>query len=311
MRSTAVSRRSSPNTSDNNPANKDNAIKVRESTPGPAHGTSTRATPEGSDEAALLQQEVEKLREQRRTLEEKSRDLQAQVTELDQSVHQQKTVAGLASVKRSGASIMSRVSYSGPVLFRARAEDEFEPLARQGEWIQIRTGPASTGWIVADELSLPKGVVVPEAKEMTPSTPTAIPLASVATSSGEAESAEKQAPAAGPAAPAQPGLGFWVSHEEVNTFSGDWGQLKGKKVLFVFVQPRGLLADMAADDRKLIYTKSVFASRYKGANTVQNSYEGVVVIFLGGKGAVAAATISDIPAWAAGTLSAQAVLEQC
>jgi hypothetical protein len=311
-KSAAVPRESKPSISNNNvPTKKDTASKLGNSTPGSAHEASRQAAPEGSDEAALLQQELEKLREQRRTLEGKSKDLQAQVTELDQSVHQQKTVSGLAAVKRSGASIMSRVSYSGPVLFRARAEDQFQPLARQAEWIQIRIAPASTGWILAEELALPKGMVVPEAKEVASSSSTEVTPASVSTSSGGAEPAEKQTPVAGPPALAQAGLGFWVSHEDVNTFSGDWGQLKGKKVLFVFVQPRGLLVEMAVDDRKLVYAKSVFSSHYKGANGAQNSYEGIVVIFMGGKGGVAAATISDIQAWVSGKMSEEAFVKRC
>src|SRR5207245_4993279 len=110
----------------NAPANPADAEPIRNSravVPGETGGSSL---PQRSDEAALLQQELEKLRVQRHMLETKSTDLTAQVAELDQDLHQQKSVSGLASVKRSGASIMSRLSYSGPVLFRARAEDEFE-----------------------------------------------------------------------------------------------------------------------------------------------------------------------------------------
>ena len=297
------------------PANRDAAKPTKNATPARPDATPFSRS---SDESTLLRQELEKLREQRRVLEEKSKGLTSQVAQLDNELQQQKAVSGLASVKRSGASIMSRASYSGPVLFRSRAEDEFTPMAQRGEWMQILISPNTTGWILAEELSLPKGLVPPQMQEA-PSAEGPASDASKQDGSKQSQASSTNAspapaietPTAAGGTPAPASLGFSVSHEEINLFSGDWPQLKGKKVLFVFVQPRGLLADMAVDDRKLMYSKTIFAARYKDANSAQTPYEGIVVIFMGGKGGVAAAVVSDIRDWVSGKLAEDAFINRC
>jgi hypothetical protein len=102
-----------------------------------------------------------------------------------------------------------------------------------------------------------------------------------------------------------------VSHEQVSLFSGDWTRLKGKRVLFVYVQPRGLISDIASDDRKLAFTKLIFSDRYRAAVQSNNGIEGVVVIFMTGKGGVAAAALTDIHEWVEGGLPDQAFVKRC
>jgi hypothetical protein len=78
----------------------------------------------------------------------------------------------------------------------------------------------------------------------------------------------------------------------VRPFAGDWPRLKGKSVLFVFALPRAVLSDVAADRRKVLFLKRDFAYSYQSAMHSSTSFQGVVVIFAGSGGAIAAATRS-------------------
>ena len=153
-------------------------------------------------------------------------------------------------------------------------------------WAQVRLGPDSTGYIQADELNLPSGIQ-------------------------EKPADTQAAKSTAQSAPAQPDLGFSVSREDVTVFSGDWARLKGKKVLFVYAQPRGLLSDMGNEDAKLGYAKRIFESRYRSVAQSKTDVEGVVVVFLGARGGVAAATLTDIRQWLEGGLPEAAFVNRC
>jgi len=232
-----------------------------------------------------LQEQLDAILAQRQAVREKVSSLQAQIGELHAKEGKPAAVR-LASVKRSGVGVMSRMNFGGPVLFRAQAQDEFEVISRESGWALVRLSPDSTGYIQADELNLPDGVV-----EKTPATA----VATVA----------EPAPTQG----ADPG--FSVREENVRVFSGDWARLRGKKVLFVYVQARGLLADLSGDSAKLAYAKGIFESRYHVATDKSPDVEGVVVVFLGNKGGVAAATLTDIRQWVEGGLAENAFLNRC
>jgi hypothetical protein len=235
--------------------------------------------------AGSLQEQLDAILAQRQAVREKVSTLQAQIGELHAKEGKPAAVR-LASVRRSGVGVMSRMNFGGPVLFRAQAQDEFEVISRESGWALVRLSPDSTGYIQADELNLPDGV-----EEKTAAT-------AVAT---VAEPAPTQA--------VDPG--FSVREENVRVFSGDWARLRGKKVLFVYVQSRGLLADLSGDSAKLAYTKGVFESRYHVATEKNPEVEGVVVVFLGNRGGVAAATLSDIRQWVEGDLAEKAFLNRC
>jgi hypothetical protein len=235
--------------------------------------------------AGSLQEQLDGILAQRQAVREKASALQAQVGELKTKAGKPSAVK-LASVKRSGVGVMSRMNFGGPVLFRAQAQDEFEVISRESGWALVRLGPDSTGYLQADELNLPDGVVEKTA-------PTAVAAASEPASTQVADS------------------GFSVREENVRVFSGDWARLRGKKVLFVYVQSRGLLADLSGDSAKLAYAKGIFGSRYRAATENNPEVEGVVVVFLGNKGGVAAATLTDIRQWVEGGLAEKAFLNRC
>lgn len=232
-----------------------------------------------------LQEQLDAILAQRQAVRAKVSSLQAQIGELH-AKQGQPAALRLASVKRSGVGVMSRMNFGGPVMFRAQAQDEFEVISRESGWALVRLSPDSTGYIQADELDLPDGVV-----EKAPGTA----VATVA----------EPTPTQG----ADPG--FSVREENVRVFSGDWARLRGKKVLFVYVQARGLLADLSGDSAKLAYAKGIFESRYHVATDKSPDVEGVVVVFLGNKGGVAAATLTDIRQWVEGGLAENAFLNRC
>jgi hypothetical protein len=244
------------------------------------------ANTKSSSTAASPQVQLDGILAERQSIRERAASLQTQIDQLKASDHKPTNFAKVASVKRSGVGVMSRENFGGPVLFRAQAEDEFEIIQLQSGWAQVRLGPDSTGYIQADELSLPAGVV---------EKPVDKPAA--------------KAPA--PASVPQVDLGFSVSREDVTVFSGDWPRLKGKKVLFVYAQPRGLLSDMVNEDAKLGYAKRIFESRYRSVSQSKTDVEGVVVVFLGSRGGVAAATLADIGQWIEGGLADEAFVNRC
>jgi hypothetical protein len=244
------------------------------------------ATASASAAESNAQAELDAILAERQSIREKTASLQAQVDKMKASGSASANASKVGSVKRSGVGVMSRQNFGGPVIFRAQAEDEFEIIELASGWAQVRLGPDSTGYIQADELTLPSGLT---------EKPSSAPV--------EKSSVQAGVP--------QADLGFSVSREDVTVFSGDWARLKGKKVLFVYAQPRGLLSDMGAEDAKLGYAKRIFQSRYRTVSQSKVDVEGVVVVFLGSRGGVAAAALSDIRQWIEGGLAEEAFVNRC
>jgi len=232
------------------------------------------------------QEQLDAVLAERQAVREKAAALQAQIGQLKSADHKPANAGKLASVKHSGVGVMSRQNFGGPVLFRAQAEDEFEVVELQSGWAMVRLTPDSTGYIQSNELNLPEGMVE---KPATPIAQTSPPNPDIGSRD----------------------LGFSVSREDITTFSGDWVRLRGKKVLFVYAQPRGLLSDMANQDAKLGYAKRIFETRYRSVAQSKTDVEGVVVVFLGSRGGIAAATLSDIRQWLEGGLPDEAFVSRC
>ena len=232
------------------------------------------------------QEQLDAILAQRQEVREKTVAAKARLDTLKSAGQNSSDVAKLAAVKHSGVGVMSRENFGGPVLFRAQAEDEFEVQSVETGWAQVRLADGATGYIQSDELVLPAGM------QPKPTT-------------------ETEVAAVQPAKAADPDLDFWVSREDVNTFSGDWARLKGKKVLFVYAQPRGLLSDMSGNDAKLAYAKRVFMTRFKSVKPATTGVEGVVVVFMGSRGGIAAATLVDIQQWVEGGLGDDAFVNRC
>jgi hypothetical protein len=233
---------------------------------------------------------------QRTAVQEKTAEIQAQLKPLEGSDRIPK-INQLAAVKHSGAGVMTRSNDGGPVIFRAQAEDEFEVVKQDGEWSQVRLNGDGRGWIRTAELALPG----PTKSESS----LAVAREGVSSATGGAIAGTLNE------TDKRTDLGYEVTHEDVSRFSGDWARLKGKQVLFVYVQPRGLLTNLGIDDRKLAYAKWIFSDSYKNPDKPKDQWEGVVVIFMGGKGGVAAATVPDIREWMEGGLAEDDFMKRC
>lgn len=235
---------------------------------------------------ASPQEQLDAILAQRQEVREKTTAVLAKLDALKAASDKSSSNSRFASVKHSGVGVMSRKNFGGPVLFRAQSEDEFEVQSTESGWATVKLADGSTGFIQADELTLPAGLVENPA-----------PVAAEG--------------AAQPSKASDPDLDFWVSREDVNMFSGDWARLKGKKVLFVYAQPRGLLSDVAGDDAKLAYAKRIFTNRLRSVNQLATGVEGVVVVFMGNRGGVAAATLTDIQQWVTGDIGDEAFVNRC
>ncbi|MGH9756330.1 MAG: hypothetical protein ACRD4M_01220 [Candidatus Acidiferrales bacterium] len=104
---------------------------------------------------------------------------------------------------------------------------------------------------------------------------------------------------------------FNASNEEIKPFEGEWTALKGKPTLFVFAQPARKLPPGTLGQTQMDFAKHMFTEGYREAAHTQQSVDGVVVVFLGDKGGVAAATLADIRRWHDGVLPEKQFLEKC
>jgi hypothetical protein len=235
---------------------------------------------------ATPQEQLDAVLAQRQEVREKTATVLTKLDAQKAANGKSSETSKLASVKHSGVGVMSRKNFGGPVLFRAQVEDEFEVQSADSGWATVTLADGSTAFIQADELMLPPGLVEKSG-----------PVAVEATAQAAKTS--------------DPDLDFWVSREDVNVFSGDWARLKGKKVLFVYAQPRGLLSDIAGDDAKLAYAKRIFTNRLHSVDQAATRVEGVVVVFMGNRGGVAAATLTDIQQWVTGSIGDEAFVNRC
>ena len=222
--------------------------------------------------AVALERQISELRARRGELEDTVRGLQAEIDELQRRPKPESPPPALAAVTRAGAVLM-RQPQDGAPLFRAVKEDEFEVRAFRDDWVQVGLAGKAGAWMRRADLKL-----LPD-----------------------------DAPAAVPAAEPD----FAVTREEVNVFMGDWRQLQGRRVLFLFARPLAVSSNARSREKKLLYAKGLFADRYRSAIHSDQHIEGVVVIFLGGGGGVAAATLGDIRSWSEGELPERVFLSRC
>lgn len=104
---------------------------------------------------------------------------------------------------------------------------------------------------------------------------------------------------------------FNAANEEIKPFEGEWAALKGKPTVFVFAQPARKLPSDTLGRSQMEFAKHMFAEGYREAAHTQQPVDGVVVVFLGDKGGVAAATLPDIRRWHDGVLPEKQFLEKC
>ena len=212
-----------------------------------------------------------------RASDKKSSDLHAEVSSLEDAIRNQSRPKNLVAVKKSGTPVVGSPSLNGKTLFLADAQDEFEMLDFNADWVHVRVSGLSRGWIWRTSLEMPEGI--------------------------------SDVPTSATAAPTAADL-FQVSREEMAPFPGDWAPLRGKSVKIISVQKIREDEKGGGASAKLEFAKSLLDSSYDDLAKNPDA-AGLVLIFDSVDGGMMAATLPTIRKWKAGGLSDAALWHQC
>ena len=222
---------------------------------------------------------VASLATQRAVADKHMEELTKEAKGLEEILRNQAHPSNLVAVKKSGTPILTSPNEGAKVLFLATAEDEFEILDMNANWVHVRVSGLSRGWIRRSGVDMPKTFTA-DAKEES--------------SAGMASAAH-----------------FQVKNEEIASFPGTWEPLRGKTVKILTVQNVGGNASGTSTRAKLEFSKSLFAKEYVELTQAPTAAVGVVVIFDSEDGGMAAATLPTLQQWKDGTLSDQAFWRRC
>jgi hypothetical protein len=206
--------------------------------------------------------------------------LQEEASSLEEVLKNQAHPKNLVAVKKSGTPVVSTPSLNAKTLFLATAQDEFEMLDFNADWVHVRISGLSRGWIWRTGLEMPEGISdVPKSAD-----------------GGTRAMADL----------------FQIAREETAPFPGDWEPLRGKSVKIISVQKiRENDKESGGAQAKLEYAKSLLDKNYAAIATKGAELSGIVLIFDSVDGGMIAATVSTVKAWKAGTLSDAALWHQC
>jgi hypothetical protein len=205
--------------------------------------------------------------------------LQAEAASLEEVLKNQAHPKNLVAIRKSGTPVVSTPSLNGKTLFLASAQDEFEMLDFNADWVHVRISGLSRGWIWRTSLEMPQGI-------------SDIPKADAG---GKPVAADL----------------FQVTREETAPFPGDWEPLRGKTVRIISVQKIQEGEKDSGAQAKLEFAKSLIDKNYADLASKAQELGGIVFIFDSVDGGMIAATISTVQAWKAGTLSDAALWHQC
>lgn len=166
------------------------------------------------------------------------------------------------------------------MLFQAAANDEFEFLDGDSEWIHVGISGDSRGYLLRSSVDVPEKI--------------AARLESPATASAE----EKF-------------TGFRMEREGTSTVWGDWAELQGKTVRIYTVQPVSQNPKESGPAVRLNYSLALFRKGLKEAAGTNPAPEGIVVIFDSADGGIAGATMAENQRMVKGEVSREAFCTQC
>jgi hypothetical protein len=228
-------------------------------------------------QAAQEPDEMALLRNQRIASEKRVQQLTAELQNLQELQRTQAHPRNLVVVKKSRSPIYAKNADSSRVLFEAAANDEFEFLDEEGEWIHITISGDSRGFVRKNSVELPEGLA------------------------GRSQSA---------AGPEEKFTGFRIEREETGDFPGDWTPLKGRKVKIFTVQPLSQNPKETGPTARLNYCLALFEKGFREGSAANPAPEGVVVIFDAADGGIAAATSANIQKLASGDLKGETFWQQ-
>jgi hypothetical protein len=224
-----------------------------------------------SNTPEALAARITAVQSERETLERKERALQQQVSELQSASRNEVYIKNMAIIRSAQTPIYEQDQETSKVLFHADQDDEFPILEVRGGWVRVRLEKSAEAWLRGSQLRQP----------------------------GDPSDSDPSA------------LNFNASDVEVKPFHGEWSKLKGKTALYVFAQPARQLPAAALGLNQLRFAEFTFVEGYREATHSQQQVDGVVVVFLGQKGGVAAATLADIRRWHEGYLTDKLFLDRC
>jgi hypothetical protein len=220
--------------------------------------------------------------------------LREQAKNLEDVLRNQTQPTDLAAVRKPKTPVYSRPSEQGEVLFLADAQDEFQMLNTNSEWVHVQISGLSRGWIRGQDLELPS-------RAATSSVPVAPLTASPAASATRPTTAVATDPP------------FRLARQEVNTYPGDWAPLRGKPVRILSLSPTGTAPTSSRekwDTARAMFQRA--AARLPAPESASRApVEGVVLIFDSADGGMASATVTTLREWDNGRLSDDAFREQC
>jgi hypothetical protein len=229
-------------------------------------------------QAAQQPDEIAQLRNQRIAGEKRVQQLTAELQNLQELQRTQAHPRNLLVVKKPHTPIYAKNGETSRILFEAAANDEFEFLDEEGEWIHITISGDSRGFVRKNSVELPEGVA-----------------------------ASLQSAGAGPE---EKFTGFRIEREDTGDFPGDWAPLKGKKVKIFTVQIASQNPKETGPTARLNYCLALFEKGLHEGTAANPAPEGVVVIFDAADGGIAAATSVNIQKLASGSLKGEAFWQQ-
>lgn len=241
-----------------------------------AAGASRNSTP--MPESRRPPDEISALRTQREAAEKHMQQLTAELQSLEEIQRHQAHPVNLVIVKKSSTPVYAKGTETARVLFRAAANDEFEFLDGEHDWIHISISGDSRGYIQQDAVELPESLT-----------------------------AKLQA---SDASPEEKFAGFRIAREEISTFPGDWAQLRGKMVKIYTVQAVSQSPKESGRTARLNYALALFKNGLKESAGTAPATDGVAVIFDAADGGIVAATSSNIQKVSSGALSRDAFWSQ-
>jgi hypothetical protein len=264
-----------------------NLPQANPSAPQPSAPGMGSKTPVGSPfklGSSLSLDNISSLATQKAVIDRHAEEQAKEVKGLEEILRSQAHPTNLVAVRKKETPVLANPIEDAKVLFLASAEDEFEILDANPNWVHVRISGISRGWIRRSSLEMP----------------TADPDPPPAQTQERSELPHSGIP--------QP---FHVENEEVASFPGNWVPLIGKTVRIVTVQKAIDDAGVTGPGAKLAYAKSLFDREYSDLIRTSSSVAGVVVIFDSDDGGMIAATMPVLGQWKSATLSDQAFWRHC
>jgi hypothetical protein len=238
----------------------------------PPPPAATPSSPGGDELTALAARRGEE--------EKRAQQLTTELQGLQDIQRNQAHPHNLVIVKKSGTPVLARPLEGSRLLFNAAADDEFEWIDAEGEWIHVQISGASRGYIRRNGLDLPEGI--------------SEQLGSQNGNSGE------EKPAA-----------FRIDREENNVFPGDWEPLKGKTVKIYTVQPASQDSKTTSASAKLAFSSSLFKKFSADSAAAAPGLEGAVVVFDSADGGIIGCSLLNAQQFAGGSLSQELFWKRC